>query len=114
MTDERRGASDPMHSRTQAPEAEYSLMSPEEIFFLVHRDLVLVEEEFDRNLSDASALVSDVARYLHDGGGKRVRPALVLLASRMVSGEASPPAVRLAAVFVLLSPPPLLSESINH
>lgn len=101
-----------MHSRLQVPEAEYSLMSPEEIFSLVHRDLVLVEEEFERNLSDASALVSDVARYLHDGGGKRVRPALVLLASRLVSGEVSAPAVHLAAVMEMLHTATLVHDDI--
>lgn len=101
-----------MHSRMQAPEAEYEVMTPEEIFSLVHRDLALVEEEFDRNLSDASRLVSDVARYLHDGGGKRVRPALVLLASRLVSGEASPAAIRLAAVMEMLHTATLVHDDI--
>lgn len=101
-----------MQSRIQASEAEYSVMSPEEIFSLVHHDLARVEEEFDRNLSDASALVSDVARYLHDGGGKRVRPALVLLASRLVNGEASPSAVRLAAVMEMLHTATLVHDDI--
>jgi octaprenyl-diphosphate synthase len=101
-----------MQSRLQAPEAEYSLMSPEEIFSLVHQDLARVEDEFNRNVSDASALVSDVARYLHDGGGKRVRPALVLLASRLVSGEASPSAVRLAAVMEMLHTATLVHDDI--
>jgi hypothetical protein len=63
-----------MQSRLEVPAAEDSLMTPEEIFSLVHRDLALVEEEFDRNVSDVSTLVSSIARYLHDGGGKRVRP----------------------------------------
>jgi len=87
-------------------------MTPEEIFFLVHHDLALVEQEFDRNLSDASTLVSSVARYLHDGGGKRVRPALVLLASRLVSGEASPSAVRMAAVMEMLHTATLVHDDI--
>ena len=87
-----------MQSRLEAPAAEDVLMRPEEIFSLVHQDLALVEEEFDRNVSDVSTLVSSIARYLHDGGGKRVRPALVLLASRLVCGEASPSAIRMGAV----------------
>jgi octaprenyl-diphosphate synthase len=101
-----------MHIRLQAPEAEYSPMTPEEIFSLVQRDLALVEEEFDRNLSDASTLVSSIGRYLHEGGGKRVRPALVLLASRLVSGEASPSAVRLAAVMEMLHTATLVHDDI--
>jgi octaprenyl-diphosphate synthase len=101
-----------MHIRLQVPEADYKPMSPEKIFSLVQRDLALVEEEFDRNLSDASTLVSSIGRYLHEGGGKRVRPALVLLASRLVSGEASPSAVRLAAVMEMLHTATLVHDDI--
>jgi len=101
-----------MQGRLQVPEAEYSTMTPEEIFSLVHRDLALVEEEFDRNVSDVSTLVSSVARYLHEGGGKRVRPALVLLASRMVRGEAPPAAIHMAAVMEMLHTATLVHDDI--
>src|SRR5439155_829984 len=62
--------------------------------------------------SDVSTLVSSIARYLHDGGGKRVRPALVLLASRLVSGEASPSAVRMAAVMEMLHTATLVHDDL--
>src|SRR5262245_18444587 len=101
-----------MHSRLEVPEAEDTLMTPEEIFSLVHHDLALVEQEFERNVSDASTLVSSIARYLHDGGGKRVRPALLLLASRLVSGEASQSAVRMAAVMEMLHTATLVHDDI--
>ena len=101
-----------MQSRLQVPEAEDSPMTPEEIFALVHGDLVLVEEEFDRNISDASSLVSSIARYLQEGGGKRVRPALLLLASRMVNGEAPPSAIRMAAVMEMLHTATLVHDDI--
>ncbi|MFY9553462.1 MAG: polyprenyl synthetase family protein [Blastocatellia bacterium] len=101
-----------MHSRLQVPEAEDSLMTPEEIFFLVHTDLALVEQEFERNVSGASTLVSSIARYLHEGGGKRVRPALVLLASKLVGGESSPSAVRMAAVMEMLHTATLVHDDI--
>lgn len=101
-----------MQSQVQLPEAEDSLMTPEEIFALVHQDLALVEEEFDRNISDASSLVSSIARYLQEGGGKRVRPALLLLASRLVNGDASPAAVRMAAVMEMLHTATLVHDDI--
>lgn len=112
MAGRRIGASLLMQGRLQVPEAEYSIVTPEEIFSLVHRDLALVEQEFDRNLRDASTLVSSVARYVHEGGGKRVRPALLLLASRMVSGEASPSAIRMAAVMEMLHTATLVHDDI--
>lgn len=101
-----------MHSRSQAPEAEEAQMTPEEIFSLVRRDLALVEQEFDRNASDASDLVSEIARYLHEGGGKRVRPALLLLASRLISDEASPSSIRMAAVMEMLHTATLVHDDI--
>jgi len=101
-----------MQSRMQAPQTEDALMTPEEIFSLVHHDLALVEEEFDRNISNVSSLVSSIARYLHDGGGKRVRPALVLLASKLISGEASPSAVRMGAVMEMLHTATLVHDDI--
>src|SRR5262244_689811 len=101
-----------MQSGLQAPAAEDSLMTPEEIFSLVHHDLALVEEEFDRNVSDVSTAVSSIARYLHEGGGKRVRPALLLLSSRIVSGEASPAAIRMAAVMEMLHTATLVHDDI--
>ena len=108
----RDGAPDLMQSGLQAPAAEDSLMTPEEIFSLVHHDLALVEEEFDRNVSDVSTAVSSIARYLHEGGGKRVRPALLLLSSRIVSGEASPAAIRMAAVMEMLHTATLVHDDI--
>jgi octaprenyl-diphosphate synthase len=101
-----------MQTSLQAPEAERSIMTAEEIFLLVQHDLGLVEQEFNRNVSDASTLVSSIARYLQEGGGKRVRPALVLLASKLVSGDASPAAVRMAAVVEMLHTATLVHDDI--
>ena len=99
-----------MHAK--APEAENAEMTPEEIFSIVRHDLALVEQEFDRQLDDASPDVSSKVRYLHDGGGKRVRPALVLLASNLVSGHATPSAIRMAAVMEMLHSATLVHDDI--
>jgi octaprenyl-diphosphate synthase len=102
-----------MQSRLHTPEAEDALMTPEEIFSLVRDDLVLVEEEFERNATDASTDVANMARYLHDGGGKRVRPALLLLSARVAGGEASAAsALRMAAVMEMLHTATLVHDDI--
>jgi octaprenyl-diphosphate synthase len=108
------GASDLMMSRPHVdePERGVAAMSPEEIFRLVGRDIQLVEQEFLRSISDASPLVSSIARYLYEGGGKRVRPALVLLASRLVGGEAPQAATRMAAVMEMLHTATLVHDDI--
>jgi octaprenyl-diphosphate synthase len=97
---------------TKATEAENAQMAPEEIFSLVRRDLALVEQEFDRQVSDASSDVSSIVRYLHDGGGKRVRPTLVLLASNLVTGRSPAAAIRLAAVMEMLHTATLVHDDI--
>jgi len=54
-----------------------------EIVQLVEDDLARVELLFDEQIRSDVGLVSEVGRYIRDGGGKRVRPALLLLASRL-------------------------------
>jgi octaprenyl-diphosphate synthase len=103
-----------MHSRLEMPlpEADDSQMTPEEIFALIREDLALVEQEFERHVSDASAIVSSIARYLREGGGKRVRPALLLLASRLVCGEVRQAAIRMGAVMEMLHSATLMHDDI--
>ncbi|HEX8184285.1 MAG TPA: polyprenyl synthetase family protein, partial [Blastocatellia bacterium] len=103
-----------MQSRfdVDAPEAEDAQMTPEEIFSLVRHDLTLVEHEFERNVDDASPEVSSIARYLLEGGGKRVRPTLLLLASRLASGQAPGPAIRMAVVMEMLHSATLVHDDI--
>ena len=92
--------------------AEDARMTPQEIFSLVGRDLVRVEAEFYRHTQDASEVVSSIVRYMHEGGGKRVRPALLLLASKLVSGEANESSVRMAAVMEMLHTATLVHDDI--
>jgi octaprenyl-diphosphate synthase len=97
---------------TKAPQVENAQMTPEEIFSLIARDLALVEQEFDRKLDDAAPVVSSKVRYLHDGGGKRVRPAMLLLASNLVAGHAPQSAIRMAAVMEMLHTATLVHDDI--
>jgi octaprenyl-diphosphate synthase len=54
-----------------------------EIVLLVEDDLARVEALFEEQIRSDVRLVSEVGRYIREGGGKRVRPALLLLASRL-------------------------------
>jgi octaprenyl-diphosphate synthase len=104
------GVSQPMSSgvETELPAS----MNAERIFSLVRSDLARVEEEFERYLTDASGDVSAIGRYLREGGGKRVRPALLLMASRMVCGDAPAAAVHLSAVVEMLHTATLVHDDI--
>jgi octaprenyl-diphosphate synthase len=102
----------PSRLRLDAPEAEDAVMTPDEIFSLVRLDLAVVEEQFQQEVANASPVVSSVARYLQEGGGKRVRPTLVLLAARLAGGEASSSAIRMAAVMEMLHTATLIHDDI--
>lgn len=87
-------------------------MSPIEIFSLVREDLLRVEEELARQAEGVSSTVANVIKHLFESGGKRVRPALLLLACRTVSGEAAQSAVRMGAVMEMLHSATLIHDDI--
>src|SRR5215831_3665877 len=93
-------ASDQMRSRLliDTPSDTDELMTVEEIFSLVKRELRLVEEDFEKQIREASPIVASIGHYLHEGGGKRVRPALVLLAAHLIGEDLSESAIRMATV----------------
>jgi octaprenyl-diphosphate synthase len=88
------------------------VMSPVEIFALIQEDLISVEHEFGNQVDDASPMVASIVKYLLESGGKRVRPALVLLSSKLVCGEAVPASVRMGAVMEMLHTATLVHDDI--
>lgn len=60
-----------------------SLMSIEEVFGLIEDDIRKVEEGFKKNLNSDVYLVSKVGEYILTSGGKRFRPLVLLLCSRL-------------------------------
>ncbi|HXG66615.1 MAG TPA: polyprenyl synthetase family protein [Blastocatellia bacterium] len=104
---------DPLRrAQAEPPGSTDDQMTPAEIFLLARQDLALVEKEFEREIANSSPVISSIARYLHDGGGKRIRPTLLLLAARLVSGDAPPSAIRLGAVMEMLHSATLLHDDI--
>jgi octaprenyl-diphosphate synthase len=90
------------------------VMSAPEVFSLIREDLTLVERELKELLSSDLGLVDAVGRYLWEGGGKRIRPALVLLAARLCggSGPLAPSAIRMAAIMEMLHAATLVHDDI--
>lgn len=95
-----------------ALDVEEAHMSPEAIFALARPDLALVEAEFDRQINSAPPVVASIGRYLHEGGGKRVRPMLLLLATRLLNDEVTQSAVNMAAVMEMLHTATLVHDDI--
>src|SRR5271163_4259816 len=81
------------------------------IFDLVRDDLALVEQEIAAQNSAAIEPVAEIASYLREGGGKRLRPALLLLAAG-AAGYRGPGAVRLGAVVELIHSATLIHDDV--
>src|SRR5260370_341416 len=96
----------------RAREKVIALLTAREIFDLVRDDLVLVEQELTRQTSAAFEPVSEIISYLLGGGGKRLRPALVLLAARYAGLSNSESAIRLGAVVELLHSATLIHDDV--
>jgi len=81
------------------------------IFDLIREDLALVEKEITAQNSAAIEPVSQISSYLREGGGKRMRPALLLLAAG-ASGYRGPSAIRLGAVVELIHNATLIHDDV--
>jgi len=90
---------------------EIALLTAKEIFELVREDLLLVEQELARQSATAFEPVSEITSYLLGGGGKRMRPALLLLANRY-AGRRREGTIRLAAVVELLHSATLIHDDV--
>jgi octaprenyl-diphosphate synthase len=86
-------------------------LTPQEIYQLVAPDLVKVEEELQGYTHAAIDPIAEIGDHLLNAGGKRIRPALLLLTTRML-GEVTPAAIQLAAVVELIHNATLVHDDI--
>jgi octaprenyl-diphosphate synthase len=82
-----------------------------EIFELVREDLQKVEVEFYQQSISSVPAITEIGRYLQGGGGKRLRPALVLLSSKLC-GYDGHAAIRLGAVVELIHTATLVHDDV--
>ena len=83
----------------------------ERVSALVGEELLAVEEEIRRQLDSPVALIQEMGEYIAGAGGKRLRPMLLLLASR-VCGYRGPRSVRLGCVVELLHTATLIHDDV--
>ena len=83
------------------------------IFSLIKPEMALVEAEFERQASSNVQVINYLGDYLRQSGGKRVRPALLVLAVHAVGGDgASDSSIRLATVMEMLHTATLVHDDI--
>ena len=81
------------------------------IFDLVRDDLALVEKEIAAQSCEAIEPVAEISSYLREGGGKRLRPALLLL-SAGAAGYHGESAIRLGAVVEMIHSATLVHDDV--
>src|SRR5271156_1846785 len=86
-------------------------LSAREILDLVKDDLERVEREISLESVASVDAVTTIGRYLQAGGGKRLRPMLVLLASRLV-GAVSDGSIHMAAVVEMIHTATLVHDDV--
>jgi len=86
-------------------------LSALEIFDLVRTDLAKVEREIGLESVASVEAVNYINQYLQSGGGKRLRPILVLLSGRLF-GEVNPGLIRMAAVVEMIHTATLVHDDV--
>ncbi len=83
------------------------------ILGLIEDEMGLVEAEFERQAASNIHVIEQLGEYVRSSGGKRVRPALLLLSNYACGGNASDEGVvRLATVMEMLHTATLVHDDI--
>ena len=88
-----------------------AVINGKEVFDLLRDDLVALEDEFGRDTVSSVRAITEIGEYLRAGGGKRIRPALLLLSAKLLNYEGQG-AVRLGAVVEIIHTATLIHDDI--
>jgi octaprenyl-diphosphate synthase len=88
-------------------------LASRKIFSLIKTEMALVEANFERQASSNIQVINYLGKYLRASGGKRVRPALLLLSNYATGGKAyGENVIRLATVMEMLHTATLVHDDI--
>jgi octaprenyl-diphosphate synthase len=90
---------------------KHSASALAQLFEPIRADLKDVEREFARHVQSQVALIPTIGTYIQDGGGKRIRPAVLLMAARM-AGYSGERAVLYASVLEFIHTATLVHDDI--
>ncbi|MBZ5703947.1 MAG: polyprenyl synthetase family protein [Acidobacteriia bacterium] len=82
-----------------------------EVFELLREDLSAIEREFGRDTVSNVEAITEIGEYLRGGGGKRIRPALLLLSAKLLNYEGRG-AIKLGAVVEIIHTATLVHDDI--
>jgi len=99
------GAAEPRPVQNQSP------LELAQIFEPIRADLEAVEREFARHVESRVELIPQIGKYIQGSGGKRVRPAVLLMAARL-AGYTGDKGVLYAAVVEFIHTATLVHDDI--
>lgn len=82
-----------------------------QLFEPIRDDLRAVEHEFARHVQSQIAVIPEIGNYVKESGGKRIRPAVLLMAARM-AGYSGERAVLYASVIEFIHSATLVHDDI--
>ena len=88
-----------------------AIATAREVFDLLRDDLVAIEQELGRDAASSVSTITEIAEYLREGGGKRIRPTVLLLAAHML-GYSGPSAIKLGTVVEMVHTATLVHDDI--
>jgi octaprenyl-diphosphate synthase len=88
-----------------------AIATAKEVFDLLRDDLSAIETELVRDAVSNVSAITDIADHLREGGGKRIRPSLLLLAAKSL-GYHGHGMVRLGAVVEMVHTATLVHDDI--
>ena len=88
-------------------------LASKRIFDSISAELLLVEEEFERQARSNIQVIAYLGEYLRASGGKRVRPALTILSNYAAGGDGSNiSSIRMATVMEFLHTATLVHDDV--
>ena len=87
------------------------IRNAKEVFDLLHDDLAAIEREFGRDTVSGVCAITEIGEYLRAGGGKRLRPALLLLSAKLMNYTGHG-AIKLGAVVEIIHTATLVHDDI--
>ncbi len=81
--------------------------------FGVAKELALVEARIRESIVSEEPLLHDIASYVIEAGGKRIRPTVTLLAFQALGGQDTSQAIDLAAALEMIHSATLIHDDIN-
>ena len=89
----------------------FPAINGKEVFELLREDLSAIEREFGRDTVSGVTAITEIGEYLRAGGGKRIRPVLLLLSSKLFEYQGRG-AIKLGAVVEIIHTATLVHDDI--